>query len=451
MGVRRELAWRALHLIDQARRAKGGLSSRGVSTSLATEIVDGWLLASTPPGALERPPADEQHGLQWHPAVVPGTVAASVGALADLDQHMAYDSYDWWYRCAFPDPRTEGDAGSSVRIRLDGLATLAEVWLNDELLTTSANMFVAQQIDVTDILRDSNELTICFRSLAEALAEKRPRPRWKTELVKNQQLRWFRTTLLGRIPGWTPAIQPVGPWRSIWLELGRGIEVSAPAIKTGWDNVQGKIELDLEITLPSGTQLEAVTLVVEEQHYDLDARVTEHGWRVGGHFTLDWVDAWWPQTLGEPSLYDCFLEVRTSSDWARVDLGRLGFRTASLNREDGRVQLLLNGVPVFCRGACWTTNDVLSLSGDPADLRRTLNWPPPPANMVRVGGTMVYESDEFYQKCDRLGLMVWQDFMFANMDYPTDDGFFLESVQWKPCNNSAAFDSPLRGNVLRRK
>src|SRR6185503_20017662 len=113
----------------------------------------------------------------------------------------------------------EPNATPGARIlRFDGLATLAEVWLNDHLVLDSDNMFVAHELDVSADLRDSNTLVVRFRSLAAALAARRPRPRWRTKLVEHQQLRWVRTTLLGRMPGWSPPVKAVGPWRPIALE-----------------------------------------------------------------------------------------------------------------------------------------------------------------------------------------------------------------------------------------
>jgi beta-mannosidase len=79
-------------------------------------------------------------------------------------------------------------------------------------------MFRATRVEVDFAARETNRLAIRFRSLAPRSPRSGPRPRWKTALVKEQNLRWFRTTLLGRIPGWSPADRARGPWRAIALE-----------------------------------------------------------------------------------------------------------------------------------------------------------------------------------------------------------------------------------------
>jgi beta-mannosidase len=111
-----------------------------------------------------------------------------------------------------------------------------------------------------------------------------------------------------------------------------------------------------------------------------------------------------------------------------IDLGRLAFREIELAEGDA-FALRVNGEPVFCRGACWTTTDVVTLVGDEAAYRALLEMARDAGmNMLRIAGTNAYESDAFYDICDELGILVWQDFMFANMDYPTSDAF-LDSVR----------------------
>lgn len=137
---------------------------------------------------------------------------------------------------------------------------------------------------------------------------------------------------------------------------------------------------------------------------------------------------WWPHTHGAPSLYD----VEAMLGDARVDLGRTGFRTIEVDRDsDGRgFGLRVNGQSVFCRGAVWSCADLETMPQDRASFEpwlraaRDANM-----NMIRVPGTTVYEADAFFDLADELGILVWQDFMFANFDYPAADPAFARSVE----------------------
>jgi beta-mannosidase len=140
---------------------------------------------------------------------------------------------------------------------------------------------------------------------------------------------------------------------------------------------------------------------------------------------------WWPHTHGQPYSYGVEATLRADVE-ERIDLGRVAFRTVHVDRgHDTRgFGLVVNGTPVFCRGVCWTPIDLASLSGDPASYWIALEQLRDAGmNMVRVAGTTAYETDTFYHVCDQLGLMVWQDFMFANMDYPWQDEAFAETAR----------------------
>jgi beta-mannosidase len=411
-------------LSERARLVATGLPAGAISTTVSTELTDGWSLAPTEPGACASP-ADLADHLEWQPAMVPGTVAVSVGP-DDLDRHEDYDASDWWYRCRVAAPAGEG----RVRLRFDGLATLAEVWLNGERVLESSNMFCAHEVDVTDLIRDENDLALVFRSLGTALAERRPRPRWKTNLVDHQQLRWFRTTLLGRIPGWTPAIKPVGPWRPVWLERTLVVDLETLDLRTDVSGDDGIVEVAVALRTLGGAEVASASLRIGETEYNVEVESSGDDCKVRGTVRVSSPELWWPATHGEPNLHDCELMLDTSAGPVAIACAPVGFRDLRLDTTDGRIQFVVNGVPVFCRGACWTNNDIVSLVGSTDRMRGILKLAADAnANMVRVGGTMVYETDDFYRTCDKLGLMVWQDFMFANMDYPVDDEAFGASIR----------------------
>ncbi len=387
----------------------------------------GWELAPSAPGAFDRPGAAAGAALPWRPAVVPGTVADSLDLEPDVPRNL--DAEDWWYRC--PLPARSPEAGSRVRLRFDGLATIAEAWLNGTRLFGSRNMFVPRVCDVTDLLGDRNELVVCFRALEAELAVRRPRPRWKTALVAHQNLRWVRTTLLGRIPGWTPALPPVGPWRGVAVETIRRVDLIRLDLQSRALGTEGRLSLAAELRLLDGGGIAAAHLRLGSHRLPLTLEPGPEGTvRLSGVLGLPDAPLWWPHTHGTPHRTGCALELDLEGGPVLVECGPVGFKAVTVDRRDGAVQLVVNGRPVFCRGACWTVQDFRSLAGDPAALRQALLLARDAGiNMLRVGGTMVYESELFYSLCDELGILVWQDFMFANMDYPFADGAFHADVE----------------------
>ena len=135
----------------------------------------------------------------------------------------------------------------------------------------------------------------------------------------------------------------------------------------------------------------------------------------GGTVRVPAPDLWWPHTHGEPVLHG--LHVRSKAGEAQRNVGFRQLTHADNVELDG-LDLHVNGVPVFVRGAVWTPTP-------PGDVRATLERACGAGlNLIRIVGTMVYEDAAFHDACDELGLFVWQDSLFANMDYPfSDEGF----------------------------
>jgi beta-mannosidase len=132
-------------------------------------------------------------------AHVPGTAASAMRAARQwsFDTPRSFDANDYTWRARFAGERVE--RGRAI-LKMGGIATLAEVSLNGEAVLASNNMFHVHEVDVTALLRDENELVIRCRALDAELRVRRPRSRWRAGIVAEQQLRWFRTTLLGRMP-----------------------------------------------------------------------------------------------------------------------------------------------------------------------------------------------------------------------------------------------------------
>lgn len=396
-------------------------------------LLSNWLVCSVPAGAALRAPAENAN---WMPMrqLAPAAIALRENNHWSLDSPaVRFDAQDWWYKLTFEAPGVL--PGRRSVLGFDGLATLVQVWLNGDALLSSSNMFVAHECDVNEAVRPgSNELLICCRALDAALAARRSRPRWRAPMLAHQQLRWHRTTLLGRTPGWSPPAAVVGPWKDVWLEHRAAVEVSDLRVEAIVDGAAGIVKCRLTLAILGNHVIEAVWLELQRcgklYRHRLAAVTAESGVHEGELCVPD-VDLWWPHTHGEPALYSLTLRVRMAGSTAEpvVALGRVGFRTIDLHSANNDFSLHVNGIEIFCRGACWTPLDAVSLRSSPeACMAAVAQARAAGMNMLRVSGTMVYEEDHFYDACDQHGVLVWQDFMFANMDYPGEDDAFAASV-----------------------
>lgn len=388
-------------------------------------LLSSWLCCAHRPGAITNPAQLSGLPSEWLPAVAPCTVASTLAANQrwSFEHPPDIDADDWWFATSFQ-ART-GHGQHRAYLTFDGLASLAEVWLNGELLLTTDNMFRSYSVDVSTKLRLENELIIGFRSITESLKGKRPRPRWKTNLVNHQQLRWHRTSLQGRIPGWSPPAPAIGPWRSVRLETGP-ITAQSVTIRPHLDGSVGVVSLEGHFLSASPVQRATLRVGAHVESLQVERDVT--GYSIRGKVRVSNVRVWTPHTHGQPALYDCELILETSDSQDRIVCDPVGFRKVDATLSD-KFEVQVNDLPIYCRGACWTVSDILTLTGSAEQLRHDLTLARDAGvNMLRVGGTMIYESDTFYRLCDELGIMVWQDFMFANMDYPVEDESFRHNL-----------------------
>lgn len=378
-----------------------------------TPLDQGWTMALTEAGRYDRP--SDVPAINAIPAAVPGTVAGALAA-AGLFRAEAPEPLidrDAWYRLENPLP-----AGDAV-LRFEGLATIADVYLDDELVLSSDSMFESHDLPVS--LRGGERLAICFRALKPRLDRTGPRARWRPRMMTHQGLRLVRTTLLGHMPGWCPEVHAVGPWRPVSLIVTRSNSLSGLLLHARLEEeCQGRLTLSFRAEGPGPYFLAcngAETACI---------RGEDGTW--GAELTLPGIRPWFPHTHGEPVLYD--VSLRAGAEL--LSLGKTGFRRLEVDAgEDGRgFQLKVNGFPVFCRGAVWTTADILTLPGGEADYLPLLEQAVEAGmNMIRIGGTMAYESKAFFACCDRLGILVWQDYMFANYDYPMKEEAFVAHVR----------------------
>lgn len=375
----------------------------------------GWRMALTAAGSAADPAALQSLS-DVLDAPVPGTVAGALERAGRFDRTAPepLDHLDAWYVLDL-----SGEAPGEAVLHFAGLATITEIWWNGALALSSGSMFVRHALPVT--LTGSDRLALCFRALKPHLEKRGPRARWRPQMITPQGLRLVRTTLLGRMPGWCPEVHAAGPWRPVRLTR------PTPAVPTDirlsarlHENGKGQLEIGFTLDSATAPTVECAGVSVEA--------IANGDHSFSASLTIPNVEAWWPRTHGTPVLHDITLVV----DGVRQKLGRTGFRRIEIDRgADGRdFALIVNGAKIFCRGAVWTSADIVDLPGTRDRYEPLLKLAADAnMNMLRIGGTMAYETPAFFALCDELGLMVWQDFQFANFDYPANDPAFVENVR----------------------
>lgn len=365
----------------------------------------------------------------WIPAAVPGTVAAALIAAGPACLHGDLHACDHWYRL---DVALPGGAW----IEFGGLATLAEIWIDGCLAATSNSMF--QPLNVPVPAQGGHRLELCFRALRSVLRGRAPgrRARWRGRLAEHENLRCHRTTLLGHMPGWSGDVAVIGPFRPVMLHIPvpDAPVISRADLRAGLDaNGAGVVEVRL-----AGSGLGGRTGSIRAAGHT--APLLPDGEELCGRLVVPQPLLWWPHTHGDPATTAVTAEI----DGYSVDLGCVGFRTVERRDVVDGFGLIVNGLPVFCRGAVWAGLDATGQPTAAAALEAALRRARDAGfNMLRVTGMTLYETPAFFALCDALGILVWHEFMFARFDYPDDASFvaaaraearaFLDLVQAHPC------------------
>ncbi|MDQ3813664.1 MAG: glycoside hydrolase family 2 protein, partial [Armatimonadota bacterium] len=184
----------------------------------------------------------------------------------------------------------------------------------------------------------------------------------------------------------------------------------------GQENTRANLEVTL--TAPDGAAIKPATSAPTDSG---SVRVT---------VKVPTPQLWWPRGYGEQPLYDLNVKLSDARSGALLDewSSRIGLRTVRLNTEKDEIGtkfiLEVNGRPIFCKGANWIPDDCFLNRVDEARYRRRIEQAlAANMNMLRIWGGGIYETEAFYRLCDELGVLVWQDFLFACAAYPEEPPF----------------------------
>nr|WP_209841530.1 glycoside hydrolase family 2 protein [Rubellimicrobium aerolatum] len=336
---------------------------------------------------------------------------------------------DWTIRRSFMLDRTD------VALVLDGLDTVAEVRVNGEPALSARNQFRTYRVPLGSVAKaGENEIAITFRSAtreAARLAAAQPFP--VPYIHQNNPIphgNMLRKVACDWGWDWNIALCPFGVTGSIRLERADAPRIARLA--TTQAHRPGHATLTVT-AFAEGAEGQPVAFAIAGQ----GAQATVRQGRATAVFEIPNPDLWWPAGLGPQTLHDLVAQV--GDDVARR---RIGLRTLELVTEKDDAGLSfgfrVNGRVVFAKGANWIPADALAGRITEAATRDLLESAVAAhMNMIRVWGGGRYEPDSFYDACDELGLMVWQDFMFACNLYPSTPDFLAE------------VDAEVRDNVAR--
>ena len=415
----------------------------------------GWHLLMTPPGLFKSPEQLPSIGQPDSWISLP-QVQSSAAAHRDLNKpHWEIEDYDgkdvWYFR-----ELDLQEFSELLEICFDHATAPAFVYQEDRLISTHENSFLPLRASLASEnlpldqpqSRGTVSLKIHFPSVTQWLSVKRPRPRWKSKLISNQALRWLRIPFVGRMPGWSKPPTAVGLLAPPRIHKKSEVFVEESVVKSEVTFLEeigefcAVVSFEGTIRVGSGCPLPDKPLQVSVSLADVTESVLLLNQRfepMSSCFSFSVklvcrnVDVWWPHTHGKPCLYQPELVVsilESPEPLLKLDLPKIGFRLLQKREDQEDFAVVLNGVKVFCRGGCWTPLDPVSLDCAEDELRKVLSlFRDAGLNMIRVGGTMLYERPEFYEICDELGILVWQDFAFANLDYPFENPDFLKTVE----------------------
>ena len=410
------------------------------------ELASGWeLRLENHPGLNGAgAPAALSAATHWLPATVPGANVQDLlraGLISDPyvglnERDVAWvGEGDWTYRLRLDAPSWARTA-SRLDLVFDGLDTFCTVLLNGEEIATSADMFIPLRVPLKGrLLAGGNTLELRFASpwfAGKRLeAERGASVAWNGDVSRVQ----VRKAQYHYGWDWGPCILSSGPWRAVRLEAFEArladvwprpeltFEGSSEALLSA--RVLANLTLDGDLT---GAHVTVSLLDPDGREVSASSALAAERLSV----PLDAPDArlWWPAGHGEQPLYR--LRARLERDGALLDERetRFGLRSVNLDRSPlpaapgEAFTFRVNNRDVYCGGANWIPDHLLTTMVTPERyLARVLRAREANMTMLRVWGGGIFEDPAFYDACDELGLLVWQDFMYACGVYPATDDF----------------------------
>ena len=392
-------------------------------------------------------------------ATVPGSVYQDL-----LDQGRMEDPYfrdnenraleimkqDFEYQKFFDVDKAQLAGADEVLLRFHGLDTIADVILNGTFLKQVNNM---HRTSVKQLLKEKdNELVIYFHSPVLYIAEQFEKD--PAILGTEDAMRGFPKIRKGHYMfgwDWGPRLPDAGIWKPVELLFVEKARLTRVYIRQNWKPDLSEVKLCLETKIAEVSSFSRYAKTVSEMGCARERELAAEDkktYRLGitvtdpqGEKLYDRVDPamplviknpqlWWPNGFGNQPLYSVITEL-TSADGKRIydrTEKKIGLRTMTMNTEKdaygNAFAHVVNGVEIFAMGADYIPEDNILHRMNSARTRELLlQCKAANFNCIRVWGGGLYPDDSFFDSCDELGLVVWQDFMFACANYRLTEDF----------------------------
>lgn len=387
---------------------------------------------------------------EWLPAAVPGSVHLDLLALGRIPDPFVGDNEkrvrwvaesDWEYTLSFLVSR---DVFSLPEIWLvcDGLDTLAAVSLNGRDLDKTDNMFRQYRWDVKPLLvNGNNTLTITFNSPVRYCADKmavRALPGVSQAIPGGPYLR--------KAPchfgwDWGPQLPPIGIWKDIRLEAYEGARITDVHLKQKHSENQVAVEARLTVASPDDKPCRAsMHITTPDGQLHNTSRIFNCEKNESLRILIPNPQLWWPNGYGEQPLYTVVVELDSDDTVLDRREYKMGMRTLELRQQADEwgksFTFVVNGVPIFVKGSDWIPADSFPTRASDEFIERLFkDAVATHQNMLRVWGGGFYEDERFYDLCDKYGILIWQDFVFACSVYPLNDREFLDNLHIEAVEN----------------
>ncbi|MDH7601785.1 MAG: hypothetical protein QHI38_06520 [Armatimonadota bacterium] len=377
-------------------------------------------------------------------ASVPGDVhedLVQAGILPEPLVGVNAPLHEWVERARFTYEREFDVTAEFDRAELvfHGLDCLAQIFLDGETVGSAANAFVPHRFDVTQLLRRSGCHILSVQLDTGVQWAKRMADPAKYQTGDESPERPFlRKPQFAFKWDWAPRLVTCGIWRSVELNLYRKAALRDVMLSSAFKDrgalLVAEVEVDaftsaecvarLRVGGPGGLwqTSDTVSLCTGKNTFELSLNISP-------------VSRWYPRGYGDQPLYDVTLELESRGELLDRQLFTYGFREVKLKQEplangEKTFTLVVNDVDVFCKGADWVPADSLPARVTRQKYERLISEAcEANFNTFRIWGGGIYEDQVFYDLCDRNGILVWQDFMFACAEYPDDQQWFVENVR----------------------